>query len=120
MHQNPRVLAFAIVLTATGVGWLLMSLGVTAHVNWIWTLILAALGIVAIMISGGIDKFSIVAGPFLLAASGLSLLRQSGRLSENVEVPILVIIAGVLLFLAQTRLVPVPSWFTPPRDTGKS
>ena len=120
MHQNPRVLAFAIILTATGVGWLLMSLGLSTNVNWVWTLLLAGLGIVAIVMSGGLDKFSVVAGPFFLAASGLSILRQSGRLSDDVEVPILVIIVGVLLFVAQTRYVPVPRWFGLPPDSQTS
>ena len=118
MHQNPRVFAFAIMLTAAGVGWLLMSLGVSTSVNWIWTLLLAALGIIAIVISGGLDKFSVVAGPFFLAASGLSILRQSGRLSDDVEVPILVIIVGVLLFIAQTKFIPLPRWFSAPANRG--
>ena len=118
---GPRKMLVAPILVITvGVAWLLMTLQVIAPVNWVWTLLLASLGIVAIVMSGGLDKFSVVAGPFFLAASVLSFLRQSGRLSDDVEVPILVILVGVLLFVAQTRFVPVPRWFGLPPDKGTS
>jgi hypothetical protein len=70
-------------------------------------------GILTFVISGGLDKLSIVVGPFFLVSSVLSILRQTGRLQPEVEVPTLVILIGVLLTIAQSRLVSVPKWFGP-------
>jgi hypothetical protein len=38
------------------------------------------------------------------------LLRQTGRLDPDTEVPILVIAAGVLLLVARMRSIPAPGW----------
>jgi hypothetical protein len=98
-----------ILLIAFGVGWLLTTLGIGAGVDWIWTLCVAAVGILT-FVAGGLNKVTIVVGPFCLLAAGLSLLRQTGRLSVDVEVPILVILAGVLLLVARLPSIPMPSW----------
>ena len=49
----------------------------------------------------------------LLAASGLSALRQAGAIAFHVEVPMLVILSGVLLLIASRPWVPAPTWFVP-------
>ncbi|MGC3967356.1 MAG: hypothetical protein QM775_08300 [Pirellulales bacterium] len=109
--KGPFVLSILIIIL--GVGWLLSARGVGLGVNWIWTLGLGAVGILTFVLSGGFDKFSIVIGPFFLACSLLSILRQSGRLSFDTELPTLVILIGVLLLIAQMRFVPPPRWFAP-------
>lgn len=96
-------------LVAVGVGWLLTTLGIAPEINWIWTLGLAVLGILTFVVSG-VDKVTIVVGSLLIIASILSVLRQTGRLSIDHEMPILVIVTGVLLFVARTKYVPVPNW----------
>lgn len=78
-------------------------------VDWIWTLSLAIVGFLAFVV-GGFDKVTAVVGPFLILASCLSLLRQTGRLSLDVEIPILVILAGVLALIARLPAIPVPKW----------
>lgn len=99
-------------LIIVGSGQLLTTLGVAPGIDWVWTLGLAAIGVLAVT-WGGLDKVSVVVGPFFIAASLLSILRQTGRLPVDVEVPILVILAGVLLLLARLPMVPPPDWIQP-------
>ena len=98
-----------ILLITFGAGWLLTTLGFAPGVDWIWTLCIAVVGLVAFVV-GGLNKVTVVIGPFCILASCLSLLRQTGRLSLNVEVPILVILAGVLLLVARLPAIPMPEW----------
>ncbi len=63
------------------------------------------------VLSGGVDKMSVVIGPFFIVGSFLSILRQTGRLETDVEIPILVILIGALLLAARLPQVPLPRWF---------
>jgi hypothetical protein len=63
--------------------------------------------------NGGFNKYSIVVGSFFLVASGVSVVRQLGYLDLNVEVPVLFILFGVLLLIAQHPAIPFPAWFVP-------
>lgn len=107
-------ISLALLIIVVGIGWLLGAMGVGPGINWIWTLGLGFAGICTFILSGGVDKSSIVIGPFFLAASMLSVLRQSGRLPFNLELPVLVILVGVLLLVAQMKFVPSPKWYHPP------
>ena len=97
-----------VLIITVGVGSLLSAIGVGPGVDWIWTLGLAVVGILAL--ASGIDKVTAVVGPFLLFASVLSVLRQTGRLSVNLEMPMLVIVFGVLMLIARIAPIPTPSW----------
>jgi hypothetical protein len=55
----------------------------------------------------------VVVGPFFIITACLSVLRQAGRLSLDVEIPILVILAGVLLLIARWPAIPIPDWIEP-------
>src|SRR4051794_38441564 len=111
MQSNPRnTLVVPILIIIVGVGWLLTAQGVAPGINWVWTLALGMLGILTFVVSG-FDKFSVVFGPFFLAAGLLSVLRQNGSLSLDVEVPVLVITVGVLLLVARLPVIPAPAWF---------
>lgn len=109
MSAGRTTLVIPILLITVGVGWLLTVLNVTPGIDWVWTLGLAVIGLMAFVL-GGFDKFTVVAGPFFLAASFLSVLRQTDRLHVNTEVPILVILAGVLLLVARIPTIPMPVW----------
>ena len=98
-----------ILLITVGVGWLLTTLGVAPGIDWVWTLAVAVVGILTFVI-GGIDKLTIVVGPFFVIASILSVLRQTNRISLDIEVPILVILSGTLLLIARLPSIPVPEW----------
>lgn len=109
MKPDKKTLVLPILLIAVGVGWLLTTLGVVPGIDWIWTLGLAAVGLLTFAV-GGLDKVTVVIGPLFILASCLSILRQTDRLHVDVEVPILVMTAGILLLVARTPVVPIPKW----------
>ncbi len=112
-------LVIPILIIVVGVGWLLTAQGFGPGINWIWTLGLGVIGILTFVISKGFDKASVVIGPFFLLASLLSVLRQTGQLSLDIEVPVLVISIGVLLLIAQLPAIPKPGWFVAPPAPGE-
>ncbi len=107
---DKKTLFVPVLLITVGAGWLLTTLGIAPGINWIWTLGLAILGILAFLISG-IDKMTVVVGSLLIVASLLSVLRQTERLPIDHELPILVMVTGVLLLIARYQSIPVPAWF---------
>lgn len=119
MNSSKTSLIVPILLIILGVGWLLTALDVAPRIDWIWTLSLASVGLSTLAL-GGIDKFTVVVGPFFIAASGLSVLRQSGRMPVDVEVPVLTILAGVLLLVARAAAIATPKWLLedPGADRG--
>jgi len=114
--QSKGPLVLAILIVALGVGDLLTVRGFVPGIDWAWTLGLAVVGLLTFVLSGGVDKVSVVVGPLLLVASLLSVLRQTSGLDVNTEVPLLVITLGVLIFVAQLGAVPSPKWIVPPRQ----
>jgi hypothetical protein len=104
MH-NKSALVIPILIITVGLGWLLTVQGIMPGVDWIWTLGLAAIGVLALVVRG-IDKRSVIIGPFCLTASVLSLLRQQQQVSVAQEGPILLIAYGVLLLIAQAPAIP--------------
>lgn len=109
VKSDKRTVILPVLLIAIGTGWLLTSIGVMPGIDWVWILSLGVFGILAFLLSG-FDKVSVVVGPFFILTSFLSILRQPGRLSMDVEVPILVIVVGVLLLIARSSAVPAPRW----------
>jgi hypothetical protein len=63
---------------------------------------------------------TVVIGPFFIVASSLSVLRQTDRLPLDVEVPILVILVGILMLIARSAAVPIPKWLDLPGQAGPS
>lgn len=110
MEKNGKLsLIVPILMITAGSGWLLTIHKFIPGVDWIWTLGLGVVGIL-ILAMGGIDKVNIVSGPLLVICSGLSVLRQTGGISVETEIPILVIIAGVLVLIARSLPIPMPKW----------
>ena len=109
MKPDNKTLLIPILLITVGVGWLLTTLGVAPGIDWVWTLGLAVVGLLTVAV-GGFDKVTVVIGPFFILASCLSILRQTDRLHLDIEVPILVIIVGILLLVARTPAIPIPKW----------
>lgn len=119
MKPDKKTLLLPILLITIGIGWLLSTLGIAPKIDWIWTLGLAATGVLAFAI-GGFDKATIVIGPFFLAASLLSVLRQTERITLDLEFPILVIFVGILLLIARMPFIPSPKWmFDDDKDTDR-
>ena len=113
--KGPIVLSLLII--TVGIGWLLTTLSVAPGINWVLTLSLGMIGVLAFVVSGGIDKVSVIVGPFFLVGSVLSLLRQAKLMTIDIEIPICVILIGVLMLLAQLRSVPLPKWFIPLKES---
>ena len=122
MKSESQLLVMALLLITVGTGWLLTTLEVLPDIDWVWTLILAMVGLLSLVLAG-LDKVSVVVGPFFLLASGLSILRQTGHLQFDVEIPILLTLAGLLLLIARLPALSLPIWLredsTPAnRNTG--
>ena len=104
-----KTLVTPLLLIIVGTGWLLTALGVVPGIDWVWTLGLAAVGLLTFVL-GGFNKVTVVLGTFFITTSILSVLRQTGRVTIDVEIPILVIVAGLLLLVARHPAIPVPKW----------
>ncbi|HEV8290689.1 MAG TPA: hypothetical protein VGP94_02140 [Tepidisphaeraceae bacterium] len=109
MNRQHKPVLIAVCLIALGIAWLLNNIGVMPGVNWIWTLSLAAVAIV-ILAASGLDKLTMVVVPLLILASIASVLRQTGRLSTDYEIPGLVIAAGLLILVSHLSPLPPPAW----------
>ncbi|MEM6260679.1 MAG: hypothetical protein AAF711_06690 [Planctomycetota bacterium] len=105
--------AIPLLIIAIGLGWLLTSQGVLPCVNWVWVMALAGFGIV-IPAWFGLDRGSIVLGPFLVSAALLSLLRQSELITLDTQLPLLVIVFGVQLMIAMVLPLRTPRWLYDP------
>jgi hypothetical protein len=72
-------------------------------VDWLWS---GGLGVAGILFlaARGIHKFTFVIGSFLLISGVCSILRQTGKLRPDIELPILFIIFGGLILV--TMLLP--------------
>ena len=117
MKKSKSGLVLPILVIGLGVAWLLTSLKIVPDVDWVWTGGLGLCGILA-MALGGMNKFSVVVGPFLLVGSVFSILRQTGRLSVDLELPILFIFFGILLLASYLMPLPLPD-FLQPEDKPK-
>ena len=69
--------------------------------------------------AGGVNRYSFVVGVFLIAASILSILRQTGQLDVNIEVPVLVIVLGGLMVIGHLLRLPMPKWMEPVNQTPR-
>ena len=113
MNPDKKTLIVPALLITLGVGWLLTTLGIAPRIDWVWTLGIAVVGFLAFIV-GGFDKITFVTGTFFIVTSCLSLLRQTGRITVDVELPILVIVAGALLLVAHHPVIPKPKWVVEP------
>jgi hypothetical protein len=119
MPASRSSIVLPLLLIVVGVGWLLTASGVAPGIDWLWTLGLAGVGFMTFIV-GGFNKFTVVTGPFFIVTSILSVLRQTGRISFDVEIPILVILAGILLLVARHPAVAIPHWVIQPQPRDDS
>jgi hypothetical protein len=61
-------LVVPVLVIVLGVTWLLNILKVLPGIDWIWTVGLAAVGVLTLLV-GGINKLTVVVGPFLMVGS---------------------------------------------------
>lgn len=110
-----KTIVFPLLCVGIGVGWLLTAWGFIPGVNWVWTLGLGLLGVL-LMAVVGVDKATVVAGPYLVIASIFSLLRQTDRIEPNIEIPCLVISGGLCMLIPYLLPVRKPSWYDDTKD----
>jgi|GEM_PF-313528 len=111
-------IAIPLLVLAVGVAWLLTVQGVFPAVFWPWTIGLALAGVFSFVYLG-FNKVTFVVGFFFIVSSVFSILRQTGRMDFMVEMPLLVIILGLLLLLAQVLPIPRPSWLIEEEELRK-
>lgn len=104
-----RAIVIPILLIVLGTGWLLTVRGFMPGVNWVWIAGLGVTGLL-VMLVAGFDKITLVVGPFLIVCSVMSILRQSGKLDVETEIPVLTILFGALMLGVQLLPVPNPKW----------
>lgn len=112
MKKSRSGLLIPVLIIGLGVAWLLTTLKILPGVDWIWTGGLGLCGLLTLAVSG-LNKFSVVVGPFLLIGSIFSVLRQTGKLAVDVELPVLFIIFGVLLLASYLLPLPLPDFLRP-------
>lgn len=100
-----KQLGVAALIIVIGIALLLESLKVTPHVGWVWVLGLFGMGLIWLWVEGK-NKLTVVICPLMMFGSLLSLLRQLGHLTLDIEVPLLVIALGVLIAYSQSASVP--------------
>ena len=104
LDKYPWIIPVLIVFV--GIGWLMNAMNLFPGVNWAYTLGIGALGVVILL--QGINKYSFGIGSFLLIGSVAAFLRQRELLTIDVQIPILVIVLGVLMLTAYMLRLPNP------------
>jgi len=107
MKRLGRQYIVPILITVIGASWLLNAQGVFPRVDWVWSCGLAAAGLLTLAV-GGLDKLTAVAGPFLFVAAICSVIRQTGRLRMETELPLLVMALGIFMLLSHALKLPRP------------
>jgi len=82
-------------------------IGLVWYFRWLpdidWIIALGfVLGGVAVLVVDGINKSSIVTGPFLIAVGVAWWLRDQYRFSWNLIIPTLLVVLGVLMLVARS------------------
>jgi len=104
------MIILAVLIIALGIAWLLNTLNVIPGVDWLWTGGLGVAGILILTVTA-MNRFTFVIGSFLLVGSVCSILRQTGRLRPDIELPVLFIILGALILLSLLLPLATPEVF---------
>ncbi len=101
-----------------GITWLLNTLHILPGLDWIWTVGLATVGVLTMAI-GRINKLTIVVGPFLIVSSICAMLRQTDRLTIDIELPILITALGCLMLVSIVSDIPKSDLLTQKDDDSE-
>jgi hypothetical protein len=113
VKTSKPAIAISLLIIGLGVGWLLNTMRVFGgEIDWIWVSALGISGILLLALAK-LDRFNFVVGTSLIICSILSLLRYTGKLSINLEAPILFISVGLLLLLSHIFRLPGASETSP-------
>jgi hypothetical protein len=94
-----------VTLIAIGLGWLLWELRLFPDVDWIISLGFIAAG-VAVMAIDGINKNSVVIGPFLIAIGLAWLAHDRYGTHWRYIIPFMLVLLGLLMLIARGARIP--------------
>ena len=94
-----------VTLIAVGLGWLLWELRLFPDVDWIISLGFIAAG-VAVMVIDGINKNSVVIGPFLIAIGLAWLVHDRYGTHWRYIIPFMLVLLGILMLIARGGRIP--------------
>ncbi|WP_137939270.1 hypothetical protein [Chitinivorax sp. B] len=100
-----RTALIPVALIVIGLAWLLEEFHFFPEVSWLWITAFVAGG-VAILVIDGINKSSVITGPLLIGAGLTTFLRQHFDLSLRVQLPVLMVLLGVLMLIARSPSIP--------------
>ncbi len=100
-----RDASIPVTLIVVGVGWLLWELRLFPDVDWIIAIGFIAGGI-AVMAIDGINRNSVVVGPFLIAIGIAWLLHDRYWVSWRLIVPSMLALLGVLMLISRSPRIP--------------
>ena len=100
-----RDASIPVTLIVVGAGWLLWEYRLFPDVDWIIALCFIAGGI-AVMAIDGINKNSVVIGPFLIAMGIAWLLHDQYWVHWRIIVPTMLVLLGVLMLVARSPKIP--------------
>jgi hypothetical protein len=100
-----RDASIPVTLIVVGVGWLLWEYRLFPDVDWIIALCFVAGGI-AVLAIDGINKNSVVVGPFLIAVGIAWLLHDQYWVHWRIIVPTMLVLLGLLMLVARSPKIP--------------
>ena len=100
-----RDASLPVTLIVVGLGWLLWEFRLFPDIDWIISLGFIAGGIVVLVLDG-INKNSVVVGPFLVAVGIVWFIHDRYGASWRLIVPTMLVVLGALMLLARSRRVP--------------
>jgi hypothetical protein len=100
-----RDASLPVTLIVVGLGWLLWEYRLFPDVDWIISLGFVVGGI-AVLAIDGVNKNSVVIGPFLIAIGIAWVLHDQYRTTWRFIVPVMLVLLGVLMLIARNPRVP--------------
>lgn len=100
-----RDASLPVTLIVVGLGWLLWEFRLFPDVDWIVSLGFVAVG-VAVLALDGINKNSVVIGPFLIATGIAWFLHDRFGTTWRLIIPAMLVLLGVLMLVARSPGVP--------------
>lgn len=105
MKKPEKKFVLPIAIMLIGAAWTLNVIKAIPGVDWLWILLLAGIGLIALTQVKN-HRSKLISGGFFLTAAAGEAFRQAGRLPPEWEIPLLIIVVGLLMLLAQ--LLPAP------------
>ncbi|MEK7416079.1 MAG: hypothetical protein AAB263_22470 [Planctomycetota bacterium] len=93
------------IVVVFGICFLLAEMKMFDVGRMLWTVGLLCAG-VTLLVYFGVNRTTFIFGSLLIIGSGMSVLRYNGIVSMEKELPIFVIILGMLMAINRTGLIP--------------